>query len=465
MELTKHNVLQQLMYAVQIEHMAAAPILLLRLLPLLLLLLPPGLREHLSPATVVNDLRPENVSTAAADEVVLHPIVLVPGVSCSELEARLTDAYRPSSPHCGAMKGKGWFGLWANVSDLPATHYVPCFLEQMRLVYDPDADDYRNLPGVETRVRNFGSSRGFQRNPLHTDWCLEVLRQELERIGYRNGDTLFGAPYDLRHAPPASPGHESEVFSRYSRQLTRLIEGATRKSHGRKAILFGHSLGGAVALEFVRRAPAAWRDAHVKHLVLAAPLPAAGAVDTAMQMASEPDVLYVPTATPLSLRPMWRTFESAVVNFPSPAAFGCRAALVVTRRRNYSACDMGEFLADVGLCGDALRAFRRRESSMDRPPMVPTTCINGVVAGRTPEQLVYWEGDFDVAPEIVYGYGDAAVNLVSMLAFDEEMRRDQWQRERYTSVMLSGATHGGMLTDGWALKRVVQEIIRANGSG
>ncbi|CAN6354053.1 unnamed protein product [Urochloa humidicola] len=168
MELTKHNVLQQLMYAVQIEHMAAAPILLLRLLPLLLLLLPPGLREHLSPATVVNDLRPENVSTAAADEVVLHPIVLVPGVSCSELEARLTDAYRPSSPHCGAMKGKGWFGLWANVSDLPATHYVPCFLEQMRLVYDPDADDYRNLPGVETRVRNFGSSRGFQRNPLHT---------------------------------------------------------------------------------------------------------------------------------------------------------------------------------------------------------------------------------------------------------------------------------------------------------
>ena len=100
--------------------------------------------------------------------VVLHPLVLVPGLTCSELEVRLTDAYRPTLPHCGAMKGKGWFGLWANTSDLPAHHYVPCFMEQMSLVYDPAAGDYRNLPGVETRVRNFGSSRGFQRNPEHT---------------------------------------------------------------------------------------------------------------------------------------------------------------------------------------------------------------------------------------------------------------------------------------------------------
>ncbi|CAN6327069.1 unnamed protein product [Urochloa humidicola] len=180
-------------------------------------------------------------------------------------------------------------------------------------------------------------------------------------------------------------------------------------------------------------------------------------------MASGPGVIYVPTVTPLSLRPMWRTFESAIVNFPSPAVFGCRAPLVVTRRRNYSACDMGEFLADVGLGGDALRAFRRRESRMDRPPMVPTTCINGFVAGQTPERLVYWEGDFDVEPQIVYGDGDTVINLVSIRAFEEEMRRDPWQRAWFKSVVLSGATHGGMLTGGWALKRVMQEIIEANG--
>jgi lysophospholipase-3 len=66
------------------------------------------------------------------------------------------------------MKGKGWFGLWKNASDLTAHDYVDCFLEQMRLVYDPAINDYRNLPGVETRVPNFGSARGFHaKDPLN----------------------------------------------------------------------------------------------------------------------------------------------------------------------------------------------------------------------------------------------------------------------------------------------------------
>jgi lysophospholipase-3 len=70
----------------------------------------------------------------------------MPGLTCSELEARLTDAYRPTVPRCGAMKGKGWFGLWDNCSDLLAHHYVQCFIEQMSLVYDLATNDYRNLP-------------------------------------------------------------------------------------------------------------------------------------------------------------------------------------------------------------------------------------------------------------------------------------------------------------------------------
>jgi lysophospholipase-3 len=42
--------------------------------------------------------------------------VLVPGYTCSNLDARLTDEYQPppGMPWCGAMKGKGWFRLWKN---------------------------------------------------------------------------------------------------------------------------------------------------------------------------------------------------------------------------------------------------------------------------------------------------------------------------------------------------------------
>lgn len=86
-----------------------------QLLSLLLVLLPSPLREHLL------------TSHVAVDE--FHPIFLVPGVSCSDLEARLTEAYRLSVPRCGAMKGKGWFGLWKNISELLAHDYVQCFQE------------------------------------------------------------------------------------------------------------------------------------------------------------------------------------------------------------------------------------------------------------------------------------------------------------------------------------------------
>ncbi|KAL6627457.1 hypothetical protein ACP70R_031183 [Stipagrostis hirtigluma subsp. patula] len=425
---------------------------------LVLLLLPSALREQYLPAT--SRRRPK--ADDAGD--VLHPIVLVPGVSCSQLEARLTEAYRPSAARCGAMKGRGWFGLWANVTDLAAHDYVPCFAEQMRLVYDPAANDYRNLAGVETRVANFGSAAGFQRNPVNTDWCLEVLRPELERIGYRDGDTLFGAPYDLRHAPPAA-GQPSQAYSRYFRRLAALVESASEKNQNRKVIIFGHSFGGMVALEFVRSAPAAWRRRHIKHLVLAAPThPEAGFVEPLGKFASGSDLLYVPTATALSLRPMWRSFESAIANFPSPAVFGRRRPIVVTTERNYTAGDMADFIAAVG-AGDRVEPFTRREvpkmRRRFRAPMVPVTCINGV-GNETPEQLIYWEGDFDQSPEKVYGDGDGSINLISMLAFDEAMRRHPWQREQFKTIKLHGARHGTVVTKDWAVKRVIEEILEAN---
>ncbi|CAD6239591.1 unnamed protein product [Miscanthus lutarioriparius] len=437
--------------------------------PLLLLLLPTGLRELLSPTTTIDHQPSEGAAngggtTTGGGEVLLHPLVLVPGLTCSELEARLTDAYRPSVPRCGAMKGKGWFGLWANCSDLPAHHYVQCFIEQMTLVYDPAANDYRNLPGVETRVRGFGSSRGFQRNPEHTTWCFEVLRHELEKAGYRDGDTLFAAQYDLRYAPPV-PGQSSEVFSRYFRRLTRLIEDASEKNENKKVILFGHSFGGMVALEFVRSTPMSWRDRYIKHLILVAPVPAEGLVQTLHYFVSGSDLMYIPTVAQLSLtlRPMWRSFESSIVNIPSPAVFGDRP-LVVTARRNYSAYDVEDLLADIGF-GAGVEPFTRRavpKMTSFQAPMVPTTCINGVGNNGTPEQLVYWDGDFDAEPEIVYGDGDNTINLISMLAFDEKMRRQPEQNKLYKSIKLHGAEHGTIVREDWALKRVMQEILEAN---
>lgn len=129
---------------------------LLRLLHLVLLLLPPPLRDNFMASQ-----RPSGDGLE-----VHHPIVMTAGFSCPDLEARLTEAYTPSLPRCGALKGKGWFPIYHNTWDLVDHDYVPCFKEQASLVYDPALNDYRNLPGVETRVPNFGSAYGLMRKRL-----------------------------------------------------------------------------------------------------------------------------------------------------------------------------------------------------------------------------------------------------------------------------------------------------------
>jgi lysophospholipase-3 len=90
----------------------------------------------------------------------VHPIVLLPGNTCSQIEVRLTEAYEPPLALCAARKGDGrWSRLWKNTTAPDAE--VPCFADQLRLVYDHATADYGNAPGVETRILSFGSTRGF----------------------------------------------------------------------------------------------------------------------------------------------------------------------------------------------------------------------------------------------------------------------------------------------------------------
>ncbi|CAN6301700.1 unnamed protein product [Urochloa humidicola] len=362
------------------------------------------------------------------------------------------------------MRGKGWFGLWTNRTWAMDPDHAACFVEQMRLVYDPVLGDYRNLPGMETRVPCFGSSRCFSSKvPPHPEFCLGgALRPALERLGYRDGETLFGAPYDFRYAPPL-PGQTSRVYSSYFRRVTRLIEDASRKNHGKPAIVLGHSYGGGVALDFVRNAPPPWRDTNIKHLFAVAPTWSGGFVRALKDLVSGPaGILYVPSAPQPAMRSMWRSMEVSVVNLPAPVVFG-RRPLVITRHRNYTAYDIADLLVTIGSAG-SVRPFREREvAKMEyfEAPMVPMTYMNGVGI-PTAEQLIYGEDDFDTLPEVVYGDGDDTINLISMLAFEEKVGKQPGQKERFKSIKLAKVRHSELVTNERALKIIMDEIVEIN---
>uniref|UniRef100_A0A0E0M5T3 Uncharacterized protein n=1 Tax=Oryza punctata TaxID=4537 RepID=A0A0E0M5T3_ORYPU len=341
----------------------------------------------------------------------LHPVVLLPDTTCSQLEARLTDAYVPPSPQCAVHRKDDdgqWFRLWKNTTELDNPAVAPCVADQLRLVFDHVSGDYRNVPGVETRVLQFGSTRGF-------------LADE-----------------------PAN-----------RQRLRALVEHASRMNGDKPVVLVSHSEGGYFALEFLNRSPLPWRRRHIKHFVMAST--GAGGFVRFMEVVAS----CVSDVSPLAR--VRRSVPSKFTPLPSPKVFDRDTLLVVTRDKNYSAHDMPAFLTAAGLPTFEVTLYETRELPMAmnfRAPVVPTTCINGLGV-PTAEKLVYWDGNFGEAPEIVYGDGDGLVNSASILALDTVIGDDPMQ-EYYKSIKIAGVYHADIISDGVALERLISEILQEN---
>uniref|UniRef100_A0A0E0EW38 Uncharacterized protein n=1 Tax=Oryza meridionalis TaxID=40149 RepID=A0A0E0EW38_9ORYZ len=264
------------------------------------------------------------------------------------------------------------------------------------------------------------------------------LVEALEKVGYRDGETLFGAPYDFRQAP-AAPGKPCRAFSRFRRQLRALVEHASWTNGDQPVVLVSHSQGGYFALEFLNRSPMAWRRRHVKHFVMAST--GAGGFVLGLQSL----VSVVSDASPMGLA--GRSLACKFTSLPCSTA---------TRRwwsRGTRTTGAPDGSRSPGVRGDAIQ-------DDFRAPAVPTTCINGVGVPTT-EKLVYWDGDFSQAPEIVYGDGDGVVNSASILALDTVIGEDPRQGY-YKSVKIAGTSHDGVVSDGATLERLVSEIPREN---
>ena len=92
------------------------------------------------------------------------------------------------------------------------------------------------------------------------------LVSTLEELGYKDAETIFGAPYDFRYGLAAN-SHPSKVGTQYLQDLKNLIESAVASNNGKQVILVAHSLGGLFALELLNRNSLSWRRQFVKHLV------------------------------------------------------------------------------------------------------------------------------------------------------------------------------------------------------
>lgn len=287
------------------------------------------------------------------------------------------------------------------------------------------------------------------------------LADSLERTGYVNGETLFGAPYDFRYGL-AAEGHPSKVGSKFLEDLKCLIEEASLSNGGKPVILLSHSLGGLYALQLLNRNSVSWRRKFIKQLV-ALSAPWGGAVDELLTFASG-NTLGVPLVDPLLVRDEQRSSESNLWLLPNPKLFSSSKPLVVTKNKSYSAHDIADFLMDIGF-PQGVYPYKTRILPLIEnisAPEVPVTCVVGTNV-RTPETLFYKNGDFDERPEIVYGDGDGTVNMVSLLALES-----LWAEEKNQSlkvIRIEGVSHTSILKNEAAIDKIIGEISRINSYG
>ncbi|KAF3320436.1 lecithin-cholesterol acyltransferase-like 1 [Carex littledalei] len=391
----------------------------------------------------------------------LHPIILIPGSGGNQLEARLTSSYKPSSLFCHLQKGTGWFRMWFDPTVLVAP-LTRCFAERMMIYYHSEIDDYRNAPGVETRVPYFGSIKGMlylDPNLKHLTEYMATIVSTLEELGYKDKETLFGAPYDFRYGLAAN-SHPSKVGTQYLQDLKNLIESVVASNNGKQVILVAHSLGGLFALELLNRNSLSWRRQFVKHLVTLG-TPWGGTVQQMLTFASG-NALGVPIVNPLLVRGEQRSSESNQWLLPNPSLYGSRPLLISTfNNKTYSALDMPQFLEDIGF-KEGVEPYKARiiplVERLDEPG-VTVTCLVGTNV-ETPYRLEYGTGGFDAGPKVDYGDGDGTVNLISLLRLKSEWSGSK--NQELDVVKLPGISHSDILKDKRALAEIVKIVTEIN---
>ncbi|XP_024963792.1 lecithin-cholesterol acyltransferase-like 1 [Cynara cardunculus var. scolymus] len=397
----------------------------------------------------------------------LAPVVLVPGAGGNQLEARLTAEYKATSWLCNRFypikkEEGGWFRLWFDIGVLLAP-FTECFADRMTLYYNPELDDYKNAPGVETRVSEFGSTQSL----LYLDPYLKYITtymaplvKSLQNLGYTDGQTLFGAPYDFRYGL-AADGHPSNVGSTYLQNLKNLIEKASDSNNGNPIIIISHSLGGLFVLQLLNRNPPMWRQRYIKHFI-ALSAPWGGTVDEMLTFASG-NALGVPLVNPLLVRNEQRSSESNLWLMPRKKQFPPEKPLVVTRNSTYSSYEISRFLEDIGF-PEGVQPYETRILPLVEKlvaPGVPITCIIGSGV-QTPESLYYRDEGFDKQPEIIYGDGDGTVNMASLLALEDEWKDEEFQRLKV--VKLDGISHTNILKDEEAVAKITKEVFAISSS-
>lgn len=118
------------------------------------------------------------------------------------MEAQLN---KPDAVHYYCEKKADFFNIWLNPK-LLVPLAIDCWIDNVRLIYDPVARTTSNSPGVTIRIPGFGRSDVVEwLDPSITKSLAGAYFKDVGNLlvahGYERNVTLRGAPFDFRKSP------------------------------------------------------------------------------------------------------------------------------------------------------------------------------------------------------------------------------------------------------------------------
>eukprot|EP01132_Coremiostelium_polycephalum_P003670 gene3670-4570_t len=299
----------------------------------------------------------------------LKPIVLVPGIAGSILEAKL---FKQDVPAWYCTKQSDWFRLWLNLRELTVQS---CWFDNLQLTYNITSDIYYNQPGVNIRPYDFGGTAGV----AYLDYKLGLpvgitnvygnMIKFFEDLGYTRSLNIVGAPFDWR-----LPIKEL-VKNGWMLQFKHLIESTYHLNGNKKVVLIAHSMGGMVSLHFLNSMTDAWKKEFIDSYIPIA-VPWSGSPKAIRNIVSGDDFGISVVSNDL-MRDFARQSGGVAQLVPDPLVWPSSQVFVKNGNIHYTASTMASLFSSMGLDSTAMIYNRVKSVLKGLTPKVRTYCLYG----------------------------------------------------------------------------------------
>jgi hypothetical protein len=329
------------------------------------------------------------------------------------MQAKLDKPSSYKSKHIYCSKKADWFDLWLDVKQLlPGA--IDCWAENIKLLYDADANTFANNVGVETRVPCFGDVCGIEYLDVNVKLggsaYFHDLIEAFAAVGYVRGDTIVAAPYDFRYSAASVPDG-------YVERTVKLIEDLYEKDQ-QSVLLISHSMGGLWSHHILANQSAEWK---AKYIHAWTPLaPAYGGTARELRLMASGDNEGVPFASGITVREEQRSYESNFWLLPNLDLWNDDEVIIETPSVTYTAHDLEKGFWDAIGFADGTSIYSGVE--YDLSDVGVTTYVKYGTGVDTPEKYTYsdkaisdnWDEKY--ITNTVMGDGDGTVNVRSLEA-------------------------------------------------